>query len=291
MASQAHIAVENFGPSGREYDLARGTAALKVLALLDSRRISYCVLHGYEAFPEAPGSDVDIVVSRDVSAAELAQLFEDNSTQLGAKVVRQDGYHFLLNGETDEHRPFILDLDISLDCEVGDAYLYSGEDILRSRRRHDGIWIPAAHIQFSWYLARRVIKKGILEAHERRLTFLFRQDPAGCACAVRRFFSDGNAGLIEEAARSGDWSAIRGNLGALHSELLRTVYLRRPGRTVLGKFARVGRCALKLIAPRRGFVLVLLGPDGAGKSSVSSAICEQMAGAFSSSVVLRFPPA
>jgi len=268
-----------------------GRLLLGVFETLDRARIPYCVLHGYESYPQRIKSDVDCMISAEVHPGQLIALLHENSTRIGAEVVRSRGYHLLLAGKNVDGSPCFLDLDLSVDYEVDDRPFYAGSEVIGSRRRHQQFWIPAANLEFGCYLVRKIAKGCLDNGQAGRLSSLYQQDAAGCRPHVARFWGAGSTALILSAASSGNWELVRHRLDKLRAELLRRATLRSPWRVVSnwlnGVAGKIRRCCW----PDGGLNLVFLGPDGAGKSSVIHAVGQELAGAFARTTCYGFAPA
>jgi thymidylate kinase len=249
-----------------------------IFQLFDSAGIPYCVLHGYDEFP-CISSDVDCVISSKLKPRQLYALLYRNSTKLRADIVRCNGYHIVLAGKNADGSPCFLTLDMSVDCELDGVQFYAGHEVLASRRRHRQFWIPAAHLEFGCYLARSVAKARIDGERSKKLSSLYQQDAAGCEHEVARFWGARSAKKIVLAARTSDWLSVSHHIRAFQSELRRNAVLRAPGG-VIGSSLHgiVGR--LRRIWRPHGLSVVLLGPDGAGKSSVIATVGPSLTGAF-----------
>ena len=64
-----------------------------VFETLDRANVSYCVLHGYEAFPQRVKSDVDCVIDPRVTPGQIFALLHRNRASLGAEEVGMLGYY------------------------------------------------------------------------------------------------------------------------------------------------------------------------------------------------------
>lgn len=271
-----------------------GRILLGVFETLDRADISYCVLHGYENYPERIKSDVDCMISANVTPGELAALFQQNRNRIGADVVHfrhYRGFFIVLAGKDADGSPCFLQLDLRWNYELGDLQFCTGRELLQSRRRHDPFWIPAANLEFGCYLVRKIAKGTLDDEQGQRLSKLYQQDPAGCRQQIAHYWGSRNTALLIAAASSGDWEPVRQNLGPLGSEVRRRAFLRRPlqvFRTWLGRVAgRAKRCC----RPDSGLDVIFLGPDGAGKSSVIRAVRQELVGAFAKTTRYSFPPA
>jgi thymidylate kinase/O-antigen/teichoic acid export membrane protein len=267
-----------------------GLALQSVFNTLDRAGIGYCVLHGYEDYPWHIKSDVDIVISQGVSPIQLATLFHNTSGQNGTYVVQFSELHFVLALKHSRSPTVFLHLDMSVDCEARGLFIYSGRDLIANRRRYGQFWVPTASLEFICYLARKIIKRQLDTNHTQRLSDLYREDPMGCQHQLNQFWGKDSASRIANAAATGSWQTVLEALDALRTEVELRAISRHPWRIVKSQWhtfrSRIGR----LWRPECGLTIVLLGPDGAGKSSVVRAINDELAGAFTGTTCHRFPP-
>jgi O-antigen/teichoic acid export membrane protein/thymidylate kinase len=272
---------------------ASGPLLQRVLTLFDQAGIPYCITHGYEKYPHAISSDADLIMPAEVVRNRLAILLNANQTLLGAQIVqwiRQDSDYIVLMGVGEsavEH----LCLDISSRYELCNREFLTCEEILSSRRRRGEFWIPSPQIEFACCLVRRIVKQNLSFAQAERLSQLYSQDPKACAAQVARFFGRAGRELIEVAAISGDWRAVKRRLPTLQSHLLLATAIRHPLSLVVHFWIGQWRRLRRWCRPVHGLHIVFLGPDGAGKSSVIRAIREQLGPAFHNTSARSFPPA
>jgi hypothetical protein len=268
-----------------------GQILLGVFETLDRAGIPYCVLHGYESYPQRIKSDVDCMISAKVRPGQLMALLGENSNRIGAEVVRSRGYYLLLAGKNVDGSPCFLDLDLSIDYELDDRQFYAGSEVIESRRRHQQFWIPATNVEFGCYLVRKIAKGCLDNGQAGRLSSLYQQDAAGCRQQVARFWGAGSTALILSAASSGKWEPVRLRLDNLRAELRMRATLRSPWRMVENRLRRLAGRMGRFWRVDGGLSVVFLGPDGAGKSSVIEAIGQSLAGAFPRTACYSFPPA
>ena len=267
-----------------------------VLAVLERRGISYCVQHGYESYPEHVPSDVDCFVSRDFLAAAAPHGLPGLLGELAAQGLTpvqwfRGGAHGIVLQAQGASRPLVfLQLDLSDGCHWNRRVpFYSDTEILASRRRYRNFWIPAADIEFACTLIRRLLKRCLTNSHARRLSQLWRENPAGGREQLQRWFSTADVELIAEAATSEQWQTVRGQLQRLRRTLLLRAIARQPMRVVVNGWCGAVRRLRRLEQPR-GYHLLLLGPDGAGKSTVAEELQRQLSGAFLGTAKCSFPP-
>ena len=268
------------GPSG---------LLLGVFDTLDRAGIPYCVLHGYRDYPRRIQSDVDCLIGPNINSAQLLALLRETGSRFGAEVVLCRNYYFILAGRESDGSPYFLTLDMSVDYEVDGLAYYAGTEVLENCRRHDRFWVPVPCFEFGGYLVRTIAKGCLDEERARRLSSLFREDPTGCEQHVARFWRTRGRALIVSAARSGNWTPVRQQLDKLRGELRWGAAVRHPARFAANRFhGFIGRVR-RLVRPE-GIDVVLLGPDGAGKSSVIEALGPRLAPVFARSTCWGFAP-
>ena len=266
-----------------------GAILSRVFETLDHAGIRYCVTHGYEELPERVRSDIDGVIEPKLTPAQLVALLRRNSARIGAEIVVCKGYYLVLAGRNADGSPCFLTLDLSVDCRIGDVPYYAGAELLQTRRSYRQFWIPAADLAFGSYLVRSIAKACLDDSRTARLSRLYGEDPAGCEKQVARFWGARNAGLIISAARSGDWTAVRQQLEGMRAALRRGAILRRPARYGSSRLDGLLSRVRRLWKPD-GVYLAVLGPDGAGKSSMIERLSSRLTGPFAGSTCYGFTP-
>jgi len=283
-ASNATLPQSGRSPRSLEVESPRGKLLQLVVELVDATRIPYCILHGYEGHPARVVSDVDCIMPAEFLPGPLATVLRANRERLGARVVQwiqheSTAHYFVL--ATDGAGPGweFLAVDVSSDYRRDGRVFYSGEEILASRRSVRGFWVPSPALEFGCYLVKKVAKAHLRDDHGLRLTQLYHQDPTGCDQQIGRFWGGPSARLIGSAAASGEWSAVQRFLTSLRRELVWPATVRQwwfSGRYWMGDVRRRFR---RWRAPT-GAHVVLLGPDGSGKSTIISCLTAALAPAF-----------
>lgn len=274
-------------PAGRR---RREEILLRVFETLDRQNIPYCVLHGYSEYPERIASDVDCIMPESVLPD---QLYAALSGELGSEIeivqwVCGGAHGIVLRIKGDV--PEFLQLDVSDGCHFNKRLqFYSGEEILRGRRRYKQFWVPATDIEFACYLIRRIVKSQLTSEHAQRLSQLYQSDPKGCQTQMERFLDKPSSDKVAEAAVMGNWSPIQATLATLRRRLIWRAVMRHPLQVIGNVWRGLGRRIRRWFAPS-GFHIALLGPDGAGKSSVAREVQQALSPAFLGSICRSFPP-
>jgi thymidylate kinase len=252
-----------------------------VVTGLDEAGHRLCVLHGDKDHSERydVNKDVDLI-SED--PAQVPRILSDGNI---ASIVRafkgaQNPLYTLYLYRQCNGKPVFLELDLWTDCRRKGYIFFDSEELLKTRRTFEYFKVLSPEFEFACYLIRRLIK-GLDKDRAQRLSELYREDPAGCNVQLARLFPRSEASLIAEAAQSGNWEPVFYQLEHLRRVALERVSHEQP----LGKLkfwlseitTRVRAC----VQPE-GVMVVFLGTDGAGKSTVTARIAQDLAPAFSS---------
>lgn len=255
-----------------------------VFAALDAAGIRWALLRG-EASLAAPTGDVDLLV-----AARDGRRMEEVLAPLGVIPIERWGggaHRYLLGYDAGSDQ--WLDLDIEHELAFGPHASFlvnwllpslqtrAAAGCLARRHREGGVWVLDPDDAFWAILLHCIVdKRAIADRHRSRLTELAAEASASGEWGqlITPLCPDGwDAGRIIDAAASGDWDGLVG-LGA---ELPRRATAASPLATRAGALARgLGRLPATAWRVRhgRGFSVAILGPDGAGKSTLSSGIVD-----------------
>lgn len=293
--SPAHRSVPAGAMNPRSGTDRRQQALLQVCTLFDEVDVEYCIINGYERLYAAEGmgsSDLDCIVRPEAVPSRIATLLYRNAHRVGADVVGWEGapnHYVALALREPRGAAEVARLDLHAGYERDGRRLFSAADVLRSRQRRDDVWVPAADLDFVHYVVRKILKGSLGERRTRRLSAHFTRDSAGCERRLADFWDADDARLIADAARSGDWDRVTAELPRLRTALLRRFVRRHPWLVLRARMAGVRRRVRGLGAPRRGLHVVLLGPDGVGKSTVIEALPDVLAPVFADGVEMDTP--
>jgi thymidylate kinase len=265
-----------------------GALLSRVFALLDRLGVPFIVSHGYLTYPYEVAGDVDMMVEPHW-LMKLPALLSANRAELGADLVQwidAGPQFFVLATQLPDQAPVLLQLHVSASYELGGRVYYTAEDILSSRLRRGSFFIPRSHLEFCCVLLNKLAKGKLTEAHQDRLTQLWKQDEAGCEAALRQWIGHREVRLIEAAIASGDWRAVQFELpvlAKLAASRGRRIGLAESARRQANRIAR-------WLRPDRGLHVVFLGPDGAGKSTLIERVEHDLHDAFLHHAYLTFAP-
>jgi thymidylate kinase len=276
---------------------------VRLLHDLQREQIPFWVMDGFGDGAFDP-VDVDILVPRAVLPSRIGTVIQQSCQRNGATMISWDRDHqFVVACPADaaDHSPIapaaaFLRIHLRPDYRRVGRYFYDGAAVLAAQPTRAGDdaeahATPLSPREFACYLIEKIVKCSLTPAHERTLTKAFAKDPDGAAAEIRRFWSAASASLIEAAARSGNWEVVRRAQGDLRRELRRGAFVRRPFWTVGYKFSKGIRRVVEYIRPSTGLHVVMLGPDGVGKSTVVEVLQRDLAPAFCGIEYGTFAPA
>ncbi len=259
-----------------------------VFSLLDRKQISYCLVHGYDGLPHTYGSDIDCVIDAAATPESLLKLLVENQDEIGAQPVRAKGRHITLQCASGDGLPVLLAFDFTTDYTFGNLLISEGRPILERRRRHGDFWTASAAVEFTCLLKRSLLKLKLDLKVAQRLTALFVEAPTESRAHLTAVWPQ-QAQELADVAASGDWGRILADPAALRSALKRHLITSKPGHFAAGVLGTFSARLSRLIHPP-GLNVVLLGPDGAGKSSTITALEKVMAPIFPRTEVRGFAP-
>jgi len=254
--------------------------------------VPYCVLSGYRDYP-ITRSDVDCVVGIRTFPRTFARLLLRELPLRGYRVVQSlqhepNAFCFVLaSGKDPDVGPVAL--DVSTDYRFNAYLFFSGEELLENRRRFKYFWIASNQVEFAYYLVKKIVKGKIDNGAVETLTALYKEDRQKCKTEIRRWWGEKSTAILVTALESGNWQPVRVGVARLRRELLIRAALRRPAFTSWFWIAQTRRAASRWLRPT-GLHVVLLGPDGSGKSSLSRLLVSELGRLFPRSSVRHLTP-
>jgi thymidylate kinase len=240
---------------------------------LDQHGISWTLLRA-PSNPAAPSGDVDILVA----PADAGTLRAAARRRGFVALPGWEAPPRLLLLEYDPPSDHWLVLDVATKVGFRDPPGWRppdvAGDVLRRRRVRDGVALPANGDAF-WLLALHcLLDRREVAVHYRTPLRELAGAGAGSALGSRLLAAAGPAfapAAFTDAALAGDWKRLEALGERLLDELRRRTSVAGRSRATAARLAALARKPL-LLPRRRGISVALLGPDGAGKSTVAAAI-------------------
>ena len=257
--------------------------------LLDEHQIRYCVLHSWEGLPDKLPSDLDMAVPpRDV--AKVAFVFRALADQ-GYQPVQclnhaESGYcfHFVwFEGAALKS----ISVDLIYEYRRGGLVLTPGEELVARRQRRGLLWTADPATEFAYLLAKKTFKGFVPARQEQRLKRLVEElgQPEAERVAAPLFGERWKGPVVESCANgcAGDL------LGKLKKRLWWTVVSREPLNPVRCALGNAARLVRRWFQPT-GLFVVVLGPDGVGKSTLIERLTRVIAPPFQSQKIFHLRP-
>jgi len=246
-----------------------------LFAELESRGVAYVVIHGREKIRRGRLSDVDMAFDR-CPTEVIPAIIEEFQADRDLLLVQQlhydvpHCYYFVIAIKTAAGIEY-LQLDCIYDTSGLNRYWIKSSDLIANRRRDKGIWAPSPQLELQYLLIKKALKGSMSDAafewiqrhNSYELGNLDRQE-RDQGRDIRRIFREILDAKNSEQATAG--------LKAVRRRLRRKTLLApvRLAARVLLQLTRI----LKRSRQKTGIFVVLLGTDGAGKSTLATAICD-----------------
>jgi thymidylate kinase len=238
----------------------------RAFSALDDRRVVWLVLRGLGP-PRAPVGDVDILVAPESARQVDSALLSAGFARLAA---RGHGSHrFFVAYDTASDTWFEIDVVTSVDFGPYQEFRTALAGPLLARRRQVAR-IPAPELGDGFWhlLLHELLKRGDVAARRRPVLRPLARH-AGQDGPFPKLLTGIRPGLpadLAAAVSRGDWAAA-----ARLGRSLRSAWIRRDRLEVVAR--RAGNRIARHLPPKRsGLSLAVLGPDGAGKTTLTEAL-------------------
>lgn len=275
--------------------MTRGDILLRVAASFAEAGIRWCILHGYQEFPQRVLSDVDIIVAKQDQAQVSRLLLQLPGIHLVQAINYQpDSVYYVLCSL--DATPIMLQLDVSANFQTAGHRWLMGEEFLAARCQfHNLLWAPPPALEFIAYLIKKITKAWQLgnnnfqDLHAEYLTRLFLNDEQACTLQLSRFFSAQDFIILCMAAKTGSWQVVIEKSPEIARRLLARKKAYTDGVYWHGRLQEIKRWVARCRSPT-GIVVAVLGPDGAGKTAVIKHVKALLAPAFRRTSCMHLRP-
>ena len=250
-----------------------------LFGLLEANRVRYCVLHGYGRLPFALSGDLDLAVHPDDLnrvPGVLHDLTGDRYLALQCFEYAVGGHYFVF-GWFDGPELQTIAVDFITEHRRGGLILTPGAELVTGRQRRDDFWIPAPETEFTYLLAKRSCKGLYSENHAdrlRRLAVILGRDVSERIAA--RLFGERAGKQIADACSKGELAEL---LPAMRKRLWLAAVAKDWSNPIRCAAAEALRVIRRWRRPS-GLFVAILGPDGAGKSTLATGLVAATRGGF-----------
>jgi thymidylate kinase len=235
--------------------------------LLDEHEIRYCVLHSWQGLPDELASDLDLAVHPS-DRGKLPSAFralQDNGYQLVQCLNYFVKAYYFVFFWFEDHGLRSAAVDIIFEHRRSGLISLSGEELISGRERFKDFWVASPTTEFTYLLAKRTWK-GYASSHQvHRLRHLVEHlgQPQAEKLAGKIFLGKLKARVVDACA-NGSIDKLLRKIGA---QPWRTSLARHPLGLVRFLFGEALRGTRRWLQPT-GLFVVILGPDGVGKSTL-----------------------
>lgn len=258
----------------------------RIFSDLNNAEIPYVVLRNYEGLPDIVGHDIDLLVSEN-HLDTFTQLFLSiiNSKEW-AVVQRQSRYGFvsfiIISPESIDGQTISLKWDLWAPITWMGIPWIDSKRILKGRKLYsDLFYIPSAGAESASLLLKDLIHgKCIKETYFERIRNFNSEDPHTFSSVLNNYFGSSLVNKLSEWVDAGEWQEIQDSAPFLKHLLFKKMFLKHPVQSCAG-FLRfiLGHISDYLKGRNRVFVC-FIGPDGSGKSTISSLVLDAMQDIF-----------
>jgi thymidylate kinase len=246
-----------------------------------------CILHGYTDYPEIISSDVDAIFAR---PAEIPQLLTEHHVAKVVQVLQHETTAFSYTlYRKNSSKPSLIQLDVSTDYRRNGRIFFRGEEFFQTDRSFKFFKVPEIELEFAYYLVKKVAKGELSAAQSQRLSELYNLAPAQCQVQMMRFFPAAETQLIAHAAHNQDWEPVQSQMPQLRQSMLGKVGREHPLKVCKYWLGDLTRKISRILQPT-GLMVVFLGADGSGKSTVIDRVQANLAPAFRRNQYIHLRP-
>jgi thymidylate kinase len=245
----------------------RTEAVRRIAAVLAQSGEKYCVLHGWQFLEQRDMTDIDLAVAPEALPV-LARAVEWTGWQIIQVINYEVGAYFFVAARTREGKGEFLCIDAITDFwDRGRLYLKNSQ-LLADRDQSFGLTVAAPQAEFAYLLIKKVLKGEIPDYQRSRLTTLCQTLDHRAEETLERFFGAQYGGRLFNWLSTGNWAELHSNISKLRRVLRRTTLIEHFGGSILAPLKGTKRLIGRVLRPS-GLMVVLLGPDGSGKSTIA----------------------
>jgi thymidylate kinase len=251
--------------------------------------IRYCVLHGWQSADGSFGSDLDIAVNAEDLSILERMLRKYEKGRIVQLLQHEASGHYFVLAVRGGGRVGFVEIDAACDYRRDGCVFLGSDQLLDGRRRWNELWVAAPDVEFRYLLTKKVLKGRVPERHRKRLGKLVEELGSEARSIAYRQFGQRRGEAVISWVSGGTWNGFEANMSCFKRALLWQIVRRDPLNPVRYWMPELRRRWNRWWHPTGLFVAVL-GPDGAGKSTLVQHLQENLGGAFRQTQVLHLRP-
>lgn len=261
----------------------------KLTSALNNSGAAYCILHGWSRLGEGSATDIDLAIEPSGLAAFEESLRGTRSAEIVQLIPYEVGGYFFVIRSHDTGRENFLSVDAIVDYRKdGRIYLRNAE-LLKGRRKWNDLWIAGPESELAYLLIKKISKRKLPQHQRLRLLELHSALPGRADKVIVRLFGYRWGSLVDSWIAGSAWNEFESSLPSLHRALRWQAIRRDPVNALRYHIPDVRRLWQRWRYPT-GLFVALLGPDGAGKSTLIARLERSLSAPFRQSRTFRLRP-
>lgn len=253
---------------------------LRALILrLNEEKIKYCILRNYDELPDRVGNDVDIWVEK-TDWGRFHNIVEELSNTLNYTLkyftrlsVKGEGDYFLSKFIDGKLNVIHIDSWVYLHWK---GLCFVDENVIGKYLKWNerGFFIPSSGVEASICLLKDLIYHAkVKDKYKKRIAEFALKDSDIFLECIKKSFGKRTSIFILENAQKGNWQSLEENYKKLRLILFLRSFLYPVSQII--KFFYYFRAQIRrFFTNPHGLFIVLIGPDGAGKSTTANNLIE-----------------
>lgn len=245
---------------------------------LQEKNISYAIIHSGDNLQDALNSDIDIALDEHPESrvkAIIAEVCDTYDFRLVHRLHYEipHGYYYIIASQ--DNPTAFLHIDCLYDPTGVNRYYLPTPFLIEDCTSPHGFPQVIPPKTALYLLLKRSFKPGLSEARYRELTRNLKQYESEVSHWVADFFGKKASAFIKQVANADSPESAQNFLEELAIEIHKSFICRHPLRATIRLFLDRKRKLNRLTSPS-GFFLVLIGPDGCGKSTITNRLLDIM---------------
>jgi thymidylate kinase len=256
------------------------------LDYLNTTGVRYAMLHDWETLAPRTGSDLDLVIAAD-DLQKLEPLLQRQYRIVTMFHYEASSFGFVLTRNGDGS---VFIADFITDYRWNGRIFFTNKELLQERRQQCGVWVVGLLQELAYLLVKKVYEKGSVPEHQkRRLKELIRETGRPAHDMASRLLGAEWGALVMDWIVHGRWSQFEANIKRLRRRLRWELAKSDPLNPICYWVAESSRVWQRW-KYATGMLIALLGPDGAGKSTLAEHLKLNLVGPFRRAAVFHLRP-
>lgn len=244
----------------------------------NTKDINYVIIHSYQYLPDRFDSDIDTAINVP-NIKDAIKLLDDTLSGTGWRVIQfwcHENYAADCVISNDEE---FLQVDFCTHYERNGRVVMPVQELLEGRRLHKNFYVPKPQTEFTYILVKKILKKVFSEGSKQNLTMLWdtmsEEEKLNTRIGLKRFIAENQIDEILSCIESSQYDLI--DLEQAHQMLKKKTS--NITDNLQYKMFDLKRRAERIAHPT-GLFIVLLGVDGAGKTTIAESLKDRYITAF-----------